>query len=194
MFLHSSLSDSPPETAQVRKRARNITRLRSSISYKNQRELLEHMHRLCLYSCFDFCKIRLEHDITRDIDDPISSLLGLSPLINVIINAWNSGKLDPSLIDEDVGFGSGNAFERAGCVVDSMIYKSEMSDRRLLSVLQAGEELIDALLDEPRLKRADFVYEKAEKLIAKHVGVGRGSTDMQAVDVEQDTEMGDEDA
>lgn len=155
------------------------------------------MHRLCLYSCFDFCKIRLEHDITRDVDDPISSLLGLSPLITVIINVWNSGKLDPSLIDEDVGFGSGNAFERAGCVVDSMIYKSEMSDRRLLSVLQAGEELMDALMDEARLKRAGSIYEKAEKLIAKYIEVGRGPIDMLAANREQeeeDTEMEDEDA
>lgn len=157
------------------------------------------MHRLCLYSCFDFCKIHLKHDITRDVDDPISSLLGLSSLISVIINVWNSGKLDPSLIDEDVGFGSGNAFERASCVVDSMIYKSEMPDRRLLSVLQAGEELMDALLDEARLKRADSIYERAEKLIAKHIEVGKGLMDMQAgnsvvAGQEEDTEMEDEDA
>lgn len=183
----------------MRKRAENITRLRSSVPYKNQREILESMHRLCLYSCFDFCKINLKHDITRDVDDPISSLLGLSSLISVIIHVWNSGKLDSSLIDEDVGFGSGNAFERASCVVDSMIYKSEMSDRRLLSVLQAGEELMDALLDEARLKRADSIYERAEKLIAKYVEVGRGSMDIQAgggvtAGQEEDTEMEDEDA
>lgn len=89
-----------------------------------------------------------------------------------------------------------------GWVVDSMIYKAEMSDRRLLSVLQAGGELMDALMDEARLKRADSIYEKAEKLIAKYAEVGRGSMDMQTgngVDCvvaereEEDTEI-DEDA
>lgn len=84
-------------------------------------------------------------------------------------------------------------------MVDSMIYKSEMSDRRLLSVLQAGEELMDALLDEARLKRADSIYERAEKLIAKHIEMRKGPMDMQVgngvtAGQEEDTEMEDEDA
>lgn len=147
------------------------------------------MHRLCLYSCFTFCKTVLKHDITRNIDDPIRSFLDLPTLIAAIISSWNSGRLDPALISEDAGFGSGNAFERAGCVVDAMVWKNEMGDRRLLSVLQAGEELVGALLDEERLERADGIYKRAERMIKE----GRG----EGVEEEregEDTEMEDEDA
>ncbi|KAG0137062.1 hypothetical protein HOY82DRAFT_535711 [Tuber indicum] len=146
----------PPETTQK-------PRHRTTVSYRDQRDLLEAMHKLCLHSSFEFCKFRLRLDLTRNIGDPTP--FQLETLIKAIVTAWNTGKFDGSYIDEDIGFGSGNAFWRAGWVAVARLYKWPMTNRRLLSILQTGEEFLDALLDERRVDMASALYEKAEAMV-----------------------------
>jgi len=154
----------PPETApQASIHLSNKPRHRATVSYKDQRELLEAMHKLCLHSSFEFCKFRLRLDLTRNIGDPAP--FQLETLIKAIVTAWNTGKFDGSYINEDIGFGSGNAFWRAGWVAVARLYKWPMTNRRLLSILQTGEEFLDALLDERRVDMAGVLYEKAEAMV-----------------------------
>ena len=154
----------PPETAlQASIHLSNKPRHRTTVSYKDQRELLEAMHKLCLHSSFEFCKFRLRLDLTRNISDPAP--FQLETLIKAIVTAWNAGKFDGSYINEDIGFGSGNAFWRAGWVAVARLYKWPMTNRRLLSILQTGEEFLDALLDERRVDMAGVLYEKAEAMV-----------------------------
>lgn len=154
----------PPETAlQASIHLSNKPRHRTTVSYKDQRELLEAMHKLCLHSSFEFCKFRLRLDLTRNISDPAP--FQLETLIKAIVTAWNTGKFDGSYINEDIGFGSGNAFWRAGWVAVARLYKWPMTNRRLLSILQTGEEFLDALLDERRVDMAGVLYEKAEAMV-----------------------------
>jgi len=154
----------PPETAlQASIHLSNKPRHRTTVSYKDQRELLEAMHKLCLHSSFEFCKVRLRLDLTRNISDPAP--FQLETLIKAIVTAWNTGKFDGSYINEDIGFGSGNAFWRAGWVAVARLYKWPMTNRRLLSILQTGEEFLDALLDERRVDMAGVLYEKAEAMV-----------------------------
>jgi len=154
----------PPETAlQPSIHLSNKPRYRATVSYKDQRELLEAMHKLCLHSSFEFCKFRLRLDLTRNIADPAP--FQLETLIKAIVTAWNTGKFDGSYINEDIGFGSGNAFWRAGWVAVARLYKWPMTNRRLLSILQTGEEFLDALLDERRVDMAGVLYEKAEAMV-----------------------------
>ncbi|KAH0603407.1 uncharacterized protein H6S33_007729 [Morchella sextelata] len=144
----------------------------TTIPLSEQRALLSALHRACLYACFTFCKHTLRLDITRNIDDPVASQVCLSALVEAIIAAYNSGTLAPELIDEEAGFGPGNAFERAGCVEDAVVWRGPMGDRRLLSVLQAGEEIVAALRDGERVVRVDALYRRAERLIGEAAGAG----------------------
>lgn len=113
----------------------------------------------------------------------------LSALIEAIIAAYNSGTLSPELIDEEAGFGPGNAFERAGCVVDAVVWRGPMGDRRLLSVLQAGEEIVAALKDAERVVRVDALYRRAERLIGEAAaGAGAGVEEKEWVEEMTDDE------
>ncbi|KAL7273900.1 hypothetical protein RUND412_003209 [Rhizina undulata] len=165
----SKSSVRPPKTILRPHRPESSTssRLRTSVSYADQRSLLEEMYRLCLDSSFAFCKHQLKLDLTRNVTDPSRSGMRLETLIDGIIGSWNFGDIDHGIIDEDVGFGSGNAFARAACVVDAVIYRMEVSDRRLLSILQAGEEFLGALRDKEAGEKADAVYKRAEALISE---------------------------
>ncbi|KAG0634958.1 hypothetical protein HOY80DRAFT_1004749 [Tuber brumale] len=186
----------PPETVlQASTHLSNKPRHRTTVSYKDQRGLLEAMHKLCLHSSFEFCKFRLRLDLTRNIGDPTP--FQLETLIKAIVSAWNTGKFDGSYIDEDIGFGSGNAFWRAGWVAVARLYKWPMTNRRLLSILQTGEEFLDALLDERRVGMAGALYEKAEAMVrcaseesyAKETGeeVRSGAETEMEVDLERES-------